>query len=111
MYVHDSAIKGGAVSPWAFKKALRLQEVALENRLPMITLAESAGGNPDYQSELFVPGGQTFANQAVLQPGSHRSQLSTDRPLRAVPMCQVSQIMCIMVRKKAKVFLAGPPVV
>ena len=66
IYVHDSAIKGGAVSPMGVQKALRLQEVALENRLPMITLAESAGGNLNYQSELFVPGGRTFANQAKI---------------------------------------------
>ena len=66
VYVHDSAIKGGAVPPMGVKKALRAQELALENRLPMVTLAESAGANLEYQSELFVEGGRTFANQARL---------------------------------------------
>ena len=45
VYAHNSAIKGGAISPMGVKKALRAQEIALENRLPMVTLAESAGAN------------------------------------------------------------------
>ncbi len=36
----DSGIKGGSVPPMGMKKALRLQEIALENRLPMVTLAD-----------------------------------------------------------------------
>ena len=64
--VHDSAIKGGAISPMGLKKTLRAQEVALLNKLPIVTLAESAGANLTYQSEIFVDGGRIFANQAKL---------------------------------------------
>ncbi|MGB1275600.1 MAG: carboxyl transferase domain-containing protein, partial [Nannocystaceae bacterium] len=39
----DSAIKGGSIPPMGLRKSLRAQEIALQNRLPLITLAESAG--------------------------------------------------------------------
>ncbi|MDP6952883.1 MAG: carboxyl transferase domain-containing protein, partial [Alphaproteobacteria bacterium] len=63
---HDSAIKGGAMTPYGLDKALRAQEIAIRNKLPLVTLAESAGANLLYQSRLFVRGGRTFANQARL---------------------------------------------
>ena len=110
IYVHDSAIKGGAVSPMGVQKALRLQEVALENRLPMITLAESAGGNLNYQSELFVPGGRTFANQAKISAAGI-PQITVVHGSSTAGGAYVPGLSdyVIMVRKKAKVFLAGPP--
>ena len=60
----DSAVKGGTVAPMGLKKALRAQEIALENKLPVIYLVESGGANLMYQSEIFVEGGRSFANQA-----------------------------------------------
>ena len=62
----DSAIKGGAVSPMGLKKSLRAQEIALENKLPLLNLVESAGANLLYQSEIFIEGGRIFANLARL---------------------------------------------
>ena len=62
----DSAIKGGTVAPMGLKKALRAQELARENKLPLVTLVESGGANLLYQAEIFVDGGRTFANQARL---------------------------------------------
>lgn len=62
----DSAIKGGATSPMGLKKTMRLQEIAKKQKLPIVALAESAGANLLYQSELFVEGGKAFANQARL---------------------------------------------
>ena len=62
----DSAIKGGTVSPMGLKKSLRAQEIAKENKLPLIYLVESGGANLLYQSEMFVEGGRSFANQARL---------------------------------------------
>ena len=112
IYVHDSAIKGGAVSPMGVQKALRLQEIALENRLPMVTLAESAGGNLNYQSELFVPGGRTFANQAKISAAGI-PQITVVHGSSTAGGAYVPGLSdyVIMVRKKAKVFLAGPPLV
>ena len=36
----DSALKGGTISPMGLRKALRAQQVALENRLPLLYLVE-----------------------------------------------------------------------
>ena len=67
---NDSAIKGGTISPMGLRKALRAQEIARENKLPLISLVESGGANLLYQSEMFVEGGRTFANQASSEPAS-----------------------------------------
>ena len=112
VYVHDSAIKGGAVPPMGVKKALRAQEIALENRLPMVTLAESAGANLEYQSELFVEGGRTFANQAKLSAAGI-PQITVVHGSSTAGGAYVPGMSdyVIMVRGRAKVFLAGPPLV
>ena len=112
IYVHDSSIKGGAISPMGVKKLLRAQEIALENRLPLITLAESAGANLRYQSELFVEGGETFANQARLSAAGipQLTIVHGSSTAGGAYMPGLSDLV-IMVRGRAKVFLAGPPLV
>ena len=112
VYAHNSAIKGGAISPMGVKKALRAQEIALQNRLPMVTLAESAGANLQYQSELFVEGGKTFANQAKLSAAGI-PQVTVVHGSSTAGGAYVPGLSdyVIMVKKRAKVFLAGPPLV
>ncbi|MCA9662099.1 MAG: acyl-CoA carboxylase subunit beta, partial [Myxococcales bacterium] len=106
----DSAIKGGAVSPMGLRKSLRSQEICLQNRLPAISLAESAGANLMYQAEIFVDGGRVFANMARLSAAGipqitvvHGSSTAGGAYLPGL------SDYVIMVRGKAKVFLAGPP--
>ena len=48
------------------KKSLRAHEIALQNRLPIVSLVESGGANLLYQAELFVDGGKVFYNMARL---------------------------------------------
>ena len=112
VYAHNSAIKGGAISPMGVKKALRAQEIALQNRLPMVTLAESAGANLQYQSELFVEGGRTFANQAKLSAAGI-PQVTVVHGSSTAGGAYVPGLSdyVIMVKERAKVFLAGPPLV
>jgi geranyl-CoA carboxylase beta subunit len=62
----DSGIKGGTIAPMGLKKSLRVQEIALKCKLPLIGLVESGGANLNYQAEIFVDGGRTFANMARL---------------------------------------------
>jgi geranyl-CoA carboxylase beta subunit len=50
--------------PQRFEKSLRLQQIAMENKLPVITLAESGGANLNYAADIFVEGARSFANQA-----------------------------------------------
>ena len=72
----DSALKGGTISPMGLRKTLRAQELARDNKLPVISLIESGGANLLYQSEIFIEGGRSFANQARPRP-------------RASPICVV----------------------
>jgi geranyl-CoA carboxylase beta subunit len=109
---NDSAIKGGTVSPMGLKKSLRAQEIALENKLPLIYLVESGGANLMYQSELFVEGGRSFANQARLSAAGvpqlavvHGSSTAGGAYLPGL------SDYVILVRDRSKVFLAGPPLV
>ncbi len=108
----DSAIKGGAIAPMGLRKSLRAQEIALQNKLPLITLVESAGANLLYQSEIFVDGGRVFANMARLSAAGlpqitvvHGSSTAGGAYLPGL------SDYVIAVRNQAKVFLAGPPLV
>ena len=106
----DSAIKGGAITPMGLKKNLRAQEIALENKLPLINLIESAGANLLYQSEIFVDGGQIFRNMARLSAAGipvvtvvHGSSTAG-----GAYMPGLSDYV-VVVRGRSKIFLAGPP--
>ena len=44
VHANDPMIKGGTVYPLGVKKTLRFQTIAMENRLPMIVLVDSAAG-------------------------------------------------------------------
>src|SRR5579863_5106641 len=63
--VSDSGIDAGALQPRGLDKQLRVQEIALQNKLPYIQLLESAGANlMAYRVEEFVRGGNLFRNLA-----------------------------------------------
>jgi geranyl-CoA carboxylase beta subunit len=63
----DSGIDAGAIGPMGLDKILRLQEIALQNKLPFVHLVESAGANlMRYRVEGFVHGGALFRNLARL---------------------------------------------
>ncbi|MGH1346868.1 MAG: acyl-CoA carboxylase subunit beta [Nannocystales bacterium] len=108
----DSAIKGGAVSPMGLRKTLRAQEVALQNKLPMINLVESAGANLLYQSELFVEGGRVFANMARLSAAG-LPQVTVVHGSSTAGGAYIPGLSdyVIVVRGRSKIFLAGPPLV
>ena len=64
---NDAGIDAGALQPYGLDKTLRVQEMALENRLPYVQLVESAGANLlRYRVEDFVRGGNIFRNLARL---------------------------------------------
>ena len=108
----DSAVKGGTVAPMGLKKALRAQEVARENKLPVVYLVESGGANLMYQSEIFIEGGRSFANQARLSAAGlpqitvvHGSSTAGGAYLPGL------SDYVILVRGRSNIFLAGPPLV
>ena len=44
IHANDASVKGGAWYPHTVKKIVRLLDVALENRLPVVHICDSAGG-------------------------------------------------------------------
>ena len=66
---NDATVKAGAWFPITAKKNLRAQEIALENRLPIIYLVDSAGVFLPMQAEVFADKehfGRIFRNNAHL---------------------------------------------
>jgi geranyl-CoA carboxylase beta subunit len=109
---NDSAVKGGTVAPMGLKKGLRVQQIAQENKLPLISLVESGGANLMYQAEIFIDGGRTFANQARMSAMGlpqiavvHGSSTAGGAYLPGL------SDYVILVRGRSNIFLAGPPLV
>ncbi len=107
----DSGIDAGAIQHMGREKLLRAQNLALENRLPFVHLVESAGANLlKYRVEGFIHGGSIFYNLAKLSAAGlpvitvvHGSSTAG-----GAYMPGLSDYV-IMVRGRAKAFLAGPP--
>jgi len=110
--VSDSAVKGGTVAPMGLKKGLRAQEIARENKLPIIYLVESGGANLMYQSEIFIEGGRSFANQARLSAAG-LPQISVVHGSSTAGGAYLPGLSdyVILVRGRSNIFLAGPPLV
>ncbi len=109
--VDDSGIDAGALQPYGIEKLQRAQDIAFENKLPFLHLIESAGANLlQYRVEDFVRGGKNFYNLC--------RHSAAGLPVLAVThgsstaggayMTGLSD-MVVMVRGRAKAFLAGPP--
>jgi len=108
----ESTDQGGAIHEWGVKKSKRLGEIAIQNRLPVISCVESAGADLPNQGKIFVPGGEGFRDL-------------TERSKARVPtVCLVfgsstaggaylpgMSDYVVMVKEQAQVFLAGPPLV
>ncbi|WP_321925950.1 acyl-CoA carboxylase subunit beta [Paraburkholderia guartelaensis] len=107
----DSGIDAGALTEAGNQKLMRCQEIALENKLPFVHLVESAGSNlRKYRVEKFIRGGGMFYNLARLSAAGlpvitvvHGSSTAG-----GAYMPGLSDYV-VMVRGRAKAFLAGPP--
>ncbi len=107
----DSGIEAGAIQPRGLEKILRVQDIALQNKLPFVHLVESAGANlTKYKVEGFVLGGSLFRNLARLSAAGipvitvqHGSGTAG-----GAYMPGLSDVV-IMVRGRSRAFLAGPP--
>lgn len=108
--VNNSAIKGGTISPTGLDKTLRLQQIAKENKLPLITLAESGGANLNYATDIFVQGARAFANQARLSAqGVPQITLVHGNATAGGAYQPGLSDYLIVIKNKTKMFLAGPP--
>ncbi len=105
-------IKGGAINRWTLLKMKRVARIAHENRLPLVYLVESAGADLPNQAEVYNYGGTEFRDL-------------TRRSKDGIPTIAVvfgsstaggayipgMSDYVIMVKDKARVYLAGPPLV
>ncbi|MGO4392462.1 acyl-CoA carboxylase subunit beta [Variovorax sp. M-6] len=107
----DSGIDAGALQPMGIPKQLRLQELALENKLPYIQLVESAGANlMTYKVEEFVTGGSLFRNLARISAAGLPVLTVTHGSSTAGGAYQTGlSDYIVMVRGRSRAFLAGPP--
>ena len=107
----DAGIEAGSIRAMGREKILRAQELALQNKLPFVHLVESAGANLlRYKVEGFVLGGAIFRNLARLSAAGlpvvtvvHGSSTAG-----GAYMPGLSDYV-VMVRGRARAFLAGPP--
>ena len=66
---NDSTVKSGAWFPTTAKKNLRVQEIAIENHVPIVYLVDSAGVFLQLQDQIFPDKenfGRVFRNNAIL---------------------------------------------
>ncbi len=107
----DSGIDAGALQPMGLEKFQRAEQLALENRLPFVHLVESAGANLlRYRVEDFIHGGAHYCRLARLSAAGipvltlvHGSSTAG-----GAYMPGLSDYV-VMVRERARAFLAGPP--
>jgi acetyl-CoA carboxylase carboxyltransferase component len=109
---NDPTVRGGAVNPFSLKKTQRAGQIARENRMPLVNLVESGGADLPQQAEIFIPGGAAFRDLTRLSAAAI--------PTVAVVFGNATaggayvpgmSDYTIFVRDRAKVFLAGPPLV
>ncbi|MDT4982731.1 MAG: acyl-CoA carboxylase subunit beta [Pseudonocardiales bacterium] len=108
----DPTVRGGASNPWTLRKTLRAGEIAIQNRLPVIGLVESGGADLPTQKEIFIPGGQIFRDLTRKSAaGIPTIALVFGNSTAGGAYIPGMSDYVVMVKERAKVFLAGPPLV
>ncbi|NNC99777.1 MAG: acyl-CoA carboxylase subunit beta [Gammaproteobacteria bacterium] len=108
--VDDYLTKGGIISQIAGVKRQRMLTLALNNKLPVITLAQSGGGNLKSLGDWFGYSGSGFAIQARLSAAGLPQVTVVHGSATAGGAYQPGlSDYVIMVRKQSTVYLAGPP--
>ncbi|KAL4235641.1 hypothetical protein ACF0H5_004036 [Mactra antiquata] len=109
---NDGSVKGGTVYPITLKKQLRLQEIAQQNRLPCIYAVDSGGAFLPLQSEIFLPGGRTFYNEAVMSSmGITQIAVVCGSCTAGGAYVPTMADEAVIVHKIGTIFLGGPPLV
>ena len=109
---NDPTVKGGTSNPWTLRKNLRANQIALENRLPLISLVESGGADLPTQKEIFIPGGRLFRDLTRLSAaGIPTIALVFGNSTAGGAYIPGMSDHVVMIRDRSKVFLAGPPLV
>lgn len=108
--VDDYLTKGGSITPLGSSKRQRMLQLAMENKLPVICLAQSGGGNLKLLGDFFGPSGSGFARQARLSAAGIPQVTVVHGSATAGGAYQPGlSDYVIMIRKQSTVYLAGPP--
>jgi 3-methylcrotonyl-CoA carboxylase beta subunit len=111
----DPSVKGGAWYPLTVKKIVRALDIAVENRLPVVHLCDSAGGFLPLQSELFPDrymAGRIFRNQCLLSKmGVKQLAIVFGHCTAGGAYVPALSDYNVIVRGTGAVFLGGPPLV
>lgn len=112
---NDASVKGGTMYPITVKKNLRVQEIAMMNRIPSLYLVDSGGAFLPLQDEIFPDkehGGRAFYNEAIM---------SSEKIPQVAIVCgsctaggayiPAMADEAVIVHKMGTIFLGGPPLV
>jgi len=109
---NDYTVKAGAWFPITGKKNLRLQEIAMENHLPVIYLVDSAGVYLPMQDEIF-PDKEHFGR--IFRNNAQMSAMGITQIAAVMGSCvaggaylPIMSDETLMVEGNASIFLAGP---
>ncbi|MDG1811510.1 MAG: carboxyl transferase domain-containing protein [Polaribacter sp.] len=108
---NDATVKAGAWFPITGKKNLRAQEIAIENKLPIIYLVDSAGVYLPMQDEIFPDKehfGRIFRNNAVMSSmGITQISAVMGSCVAGGAYLPIMSDEALIVDKTASIFLAG----
>lgn len=109
---NDATVKAGAWFPITGKKNLRAQEIAMENRLPIIYLVDSAGVYLPMQDEIFPDKehfGRIFRNNAIMSSkGITQIAAIMGSCVAGGAYLPIMSDEAIIVKETGTIFLAGP---
>ncbi len=109
---NDATVKAGAWFPITLKKILRAQEIALENRLPLVYLVDSAGVFLPLQEEIFPDKehfGRVFYNNARLSAaGIYQIAAIMGPCVAGGAYLPIMSDEALIVEGTGSIFLAGP---
>jgi 3-methylcrotonyl-CoA carboxylase beta subunit len=109
---NDATVKAGAWFPITGKKNLRAQEIAMENRLPVVYLVDSAGVYLPMQDEIFPDKehfGRIFRNNAKMSAmGIPQLAAIMGACVAGGAYLPIMSDEALIVERTGSVFLAGP---
>ena len=109
---NDQTVKAGAWFPITGKKNLRMQEIAMENRLPVVYLVDSAGVFLPLQDEIFPDKehfGRIFRNNATMSAmGISQIAAVMGACVAGGAYLPIMSDETLMVEGNGSIFLAGP---
>ena len=109
---NDQTVKAGAWFPITGKKNLRMQEIAMENHLPIIYVVDSAGVFLPMQDEIFPDKehfGRMFRNNAKMSAmGITQIAAVTGACVAGGAYLPIMSDETLMVEEAGSIFLAGP---